>query len=529
MKLVISEKQLSKLVSQLEVDQDINEQGEGEGAPETGASSDGEKKTGAAVWTTGMVRGKANPIGLTTWESGVTRGKANPLWEQLSGDNQTAGSDYFDSVSAQNRENIEGALNKRVEILRPDGKVMYAPSETKIVGKFTSDAMDGSKFRNSLMSLISKENGGLGNAQTQQWIPSDWSKIIKLNSVSTFITPDNIKYQAVFRHPVLQQLAKNDPSARSFYATSPQPSGWKFTGYYTDGSTTPFVGIQFEKGFWEEWKHWILAGASIIAAIAIPGIGGLIVSIGIDLFSAALQYAEGDTIGSGISVILAFIPVIGRAIPALKVPKEVAENLAKGLAPLKTEAEIIDFVEDLSKAGLQQERYFLQKLLAEDPKKLVGLIEKELLGSVTQQNAADVVAKLNQLIKNKVLDKVKAEKWYKSLGLKRFGFDFGVSGIIALGGGVLKYYLAKAQQIEALNIPVDEKQVEIANLLGEIYEKNPEDFDNKIAPAIDKYSSYSEGTEEEIDKLNRIQLAVIKAYSENPNQDLIKIADNANK
>ena len=127
MKLVISEKQLSKLVSQLEVDQDINEQGEGDGAPETGASSDGEKKTGASKWESGATRGKANPIGLTTWESGVTRGKANPLSEQLKAydkplnipirsntqldrSRQTAGSDYFASVDAQNRRRADAMV-----------------------------------------------------------------------------------------------------------------------------------------------------------------------------------------------------------------------------------------------------------------------------------------------------------------------------------------------------------------------------------------------------------------------------------
>ncbi len=164
MKLVISEKQLSKLVSQLEVDQDINEQGEGEGAPETGASSDGEKKTGASKWESGATRGKANPIGLTTWESGVTRGKANPLWEQLKAydkplnipirsntqldrSRQTTGSDYFASVDAQNKRRAE-ALTSGVPIT----KYVYKSDDGEnfilnlVKGEFSEALLDARDF-----------------------------------------------------------------------------------------------------------------------------------------------------------------------------------------------------------------------------------------------------------------------------------------------------------------------------------------------------------------------------------------------
>ena len=42
--------------------------------------------------------------------------------------------------------------------------------------------MNGSKFKDSLRNFIPKEKGGLGNKQTGEWLPEDWSKIIKLNS-----------------------------------------------------------------------------------------------------------------------------------------------------------------------------------------------------------------------------------------------------------------------------------------------------------------------------------------------------------
>jgi len=506
MRLVITEKQLKELIRLTSNNQELKEQGTGEGAPEAGTSSDGEKKTGASKWESGVTRGPANQVGVTTWSeivgSKISRGKANPLSEQ--------------------------ETNSVVQILRPDGKFMNAPANTQIIGLFDQNAMDGSKFKNSLRSMISKENGGLGNKETEKWIPADWSKIIKLNSVSTFKTPDNKTYTASFKHPKLEQFrnVSAEEFQRKFYVMYPEPNGWKFVGYYTSQGSG-FVGVEAEKTFWEEWKYWILAGASIIAAIVIPGIGGILLSIGIDLVSAALQYSEGDTIGAGISTVLAFIPVIGKFVPGLKVSNEVAEKLAREFAPLADEAAIIKKIE--SDALTQQEKYFMRKLLAEDPKKLAALIEKEMFSNVTASNSMDVVSKLNVLMKNKTLDKIKAEKLYKSLGLKRFGFDLGVSGIVIGAGGYLKYYLEKLNEIKKLNLTPDQKDIRISELIQEIRKTNSGDIEGKVLPVIEKYSSYDEGTEQDIQKYLDIKIAVLEAYLKNPNQDLNKIADEANK
>ena len=40
------------------------------------------------------------------------------------------------------------------------------------------------------------------------WLPSNWSKIIKLDSVSTFKTPDDKIYRAILRHPKLDEFDK---------------------------------------------------------------------------------------------------------------------------------------------------------------------------------------------------------------------------------------------------------------------------------------------------------------------------------
>jgi hypothetical protein len=72
MKLVISEKQLKGIITHLNSNQDLSEEG------------DGDVKTGASKWESGVTRGPANQIGVTKWADSykITRGRANPLSEQ---------------------------------------------------------------------------------------------------------------------------------------------------------------------------------------------------------------------------------------------------------------------------------------------------------------------------------------------------------------------------------------------------------------------------------------------------------------
>jgi hypothetical protein len=86
MRLLLKQSQLEGLITKLAKNQELMEDEPGTGAPETGTSGDGEKKTGATKWESGVTRGPANQIGVTKWSdvvgSTLKRGKANPLSEQ---------------------------------------------------------------------------------------------------------------------------------------------------------------------------------------------------------------------------------------------------------------------------------------------------------------------------------------------------------------------------------------------------------------------------------------------------------------
>ena len=118
MQLVITEKQLKRLRSQIVTDQSVIEQESdpSAAAPESGVSSDGEKKTGATKWESGVTRGKANPIGSDgVWVSGVTRGKANPLSEQgsfeISFNRRYGTAAAAEKSNRENRELVQGVVD----------------------------------------------------------------------------------------------------------------------------------------------------------------------------------------------------------------------------------------------------------------------------------------------------------------------------------------------------------------------------------------------------------------------------------
>lgn len=120
MQLVITEKQLRRLSSQMTEKETVSEEevDPAAAAPDAGTSSDGEKKTGATKWESGATRGPGNQIGVTKWSdvvgSTLKRGKANPLSEQakypklnLNPPIQRASSDYFATVDSQNKLNVK--------------------------------------------------------------------------------------------------------------------------------------------------------------------------------------------------------------------------------------------------------------------------------------------------------------------------------------------------------------------------------------------------------------------------------------
>lgn len=84
MKIIITEKQLKKIIKK-----ELSETGDSEAAPTSGTSSDGEVKTNASKWESGITRGPANQLGNTKWVDSytITRGPGNQLGNSKWADN----------------------------------------------------------------------------------------------------------------------------------------------------------------------------------------------------------------------------------------------------------------------------------------------------------------------------------------------------------------------------------------------------------------------------------------------------------
>lgn len=280
---------------------------------------------------------------------------------------------------------------------------------------------------------------------------------------------------------------------------------------------------------WDAWGQWALMGGSILAACFIPGAQGLWISIGLDVIAAAdLYFNKKDNYGAGIAGILAFVPLIGNSLKIGRVSVEMAQSLAKTLAPLKTEQQVLSAISKLSK----QEQYIVQQVLKQDPNTLNKLIKGITASKIaTKQEALRVATQINNLRKSGQLPKASAEAFYKNLNLKRFGFDLAVSGMVITAGEGLRYYFNKKSRnavIQGMTPPPSD--VEIAQLAEKVDKMNRSDFENKIAPIFEKYGKLYDGFDEgKLNKLRKIQKSVLLSYIKNSKTDLNVVATNADK
>ena len=174
---MITEKQLKDILGKTAINQELSEAGEGEGAPEAGTSSDGEKKTNATKWETGIKRGPGNPLGVGKWSetegTQPVRGKANPLQEisftkkeflkeqgkspfnlNMAPTYPKAGSDYFASVDRENKRKLlpRKAITKYI-YKTDDGEGFFL---NLFKGEFSEALLDARDFMFSTPGIVTQ-------------------------------------------------------------------------------------------------------------------------------------------------------------------------------------------------------------------------------------------------------------------------------------------------------------------------------------------------------------------------------------
>lgn len=189
---------------------------------------------------------------------------------------------------------------------------------------------------------------------------------------------------------------------------------------------------------WDDWGQWGLTLGSIAAAFFIPGAQGLGIAASLDLVAAADQYfRQKDSVGAGVSTVLAFIPFVGEAIGVGKLSNKTITNLINKFGPLKSKQRVLVALKTLPEKSI--ERYTIEQILKKSPKeiaRLINILSKN--GIRTKNEATNVVNNINKLYSEGKLTKQGVKNLFSKLGLQRFAFDLGLSGQVIFIGSTIK-------------------------------------------------------------------------------------------
>jgi hypothetical protein len=349
MKLVISEKQLKGIITHLNSNQDLSE--EGEGAPESGTSSDGEKKTGATLWTSGATRG-AYQLGVTKWADSykITRGRANPLWEQV----------LFGPTI--NPVAVNNALNPNTDTQTKEyntfwgGKIQIPTDGSVSVGIWDSTKPRGLMFKDAYQD-------GDFIFWPKQYIDPKTKKTFTKNELA----PDEQDLKNFFPDGRLKWIqTKKDNRYYSVILTkNGKDASWvpKNGYFYSDGSKyipydpEKYIHISFTTSAWNWLKeNWIIVGEIAVSVVAGFLTGGMsliaqaLIQAGVGLAFAGTAYmtsdqTESDKIGFGVGVLIACLPFIPAATKlGVKGPLKSLAKYGDELAAANSSDEILEII-----------------------------------------------------------------------------------------------------------------------------------------------------------------------------------------
>lgn len=218
---------------------------------------------------------------------------------------------------------------------------------------------------------------------------------------------------------------------------------------------------------WDDWGQWGLTVGSIAAAFFIPGFQGLGIAAALDLVAAADQYfRQKDSVGAGVSTVLAFVPFIGDAIGVGKLSNKTITNLINKFGPLKTKQQVLRAIKSLPEKSI--ERYTIEQILNRSPKEITRLINGLTKNGVRTKNEATVVVKnINKLYNEGKLTKEGVKNLFSRLGLQRFAFDLGLSGQIIITGSLIK---DKQEKDKYVNLSKSSKTYTIDDMSDDPYQ-----------------------------------------------------------
>lgn len=227
---------------------------------------------------------------------------------------------------------------------------------------------------------------------------------------------------------------------------------------------------------------------------------------------------KGNNVGAAIGVLISALPLASRVFKiGLGANFKALENLGKKevldkLFKAKTSEQVANVIKSSFPDG-EVEEAFLNRLLRQTPGEL-----KKIIKTGIDQSLKDGIE--NGTIK---LAKIpfKEQIWWKQMG-------FELPTASTLSGGNYVYQNSKDFNMMDISNTV----LNNVEKMKKIQETNPADVTVKILPVLKKYSDIYDtetSTQDHLDKLEKIQSIVLDTYLKNPNADLNKVAENADK
>ena len=231
---------------------------------------------------------------------------------------------YSDEEMKANLEFSKKAAlkQKRVEINTASGK-LEVPGDTKLQYWTYDDVSSFGKFKRN---IIDKDNSAFS-------LYSSKPQFFGASIVKSFTIPTRKGVDITFK-----QVVDNRD-----YSGFGALDGDGYLVYYDKWSF-------FSKTDWEDLGPTLLNVGSIVLALFPTTWPYLLVSAGMDLYAAKMQYEQGETEGAKISVLLALTPFIGKL--GIKVSPSASKNLINKFANAVTSDDVNNVVLTLSKEEL---------------------------------------------------------------------------------------------------------------------------------------------------------------------------------
>lgn len=540
MKLYLSEKQIANLVSVLHEDDAATTDSSGGATSSPGTSATQSGGTGypaVSKWESGLQRGPANQVGVTKWAdvvgSKINRGKANQLKEQgVSSLLPPLGPGFGQQMAAADNE-----ITKKTEkdfLVKHNAIILKAPTgfyKTNNVLVPRSVGENVTKY-----SLFKQTGEELQMIFFKKWFNTEWESYVPKGRDLSEILPNGTTRSFTINNRKFVASIKRTSETPPYY--------YRFNGYvgvdddlpynpsvYFNEEDIPYRLKYQEESNWEKYGNDILILSSFAMGFFFPAAWMAPILMTLNLAAVANSLIQGKEADAMIFLVFAFLPEIKYALGLKEISTAEAKQLALAFENATTEQAIKDAMNTLP-TKLRDKAY---QVLKKEPKVVAKELDKAIekgVSNLTKEQTQELTTKLNQYIKEGLVNPKSAKNWLQKLGSA--GKKIGKLGVELVAIGSLHSLLQNIEDKIKGKPPEYVKTVEeyLANALGKFQEMANANISEKFLPIsksiqnmLPKYKKTfgeDDGMLRFVKMTNRVQAL----YLQNQNQDFNTIINN---